>query len=155
MREALLRKRRDLRLQRRRRLRGHLRIFDDQRQVLRDVVQIGDDGIDRPAGAVALQHRMKRFELGLDRGSRRAVLRLEQRRRARARPPARGGGARRRFGRSLVSVVSSRIDSRIWRNGDVGADSARSASYFGLSASSFFRRRLPSAERQVTTKSLE
>jgi len=70
--------RRDLRLQRIGRLRGHLRVLDDQRQVLRDVVQVGNDGIDRPAGAVSLQHGVKGFELRFDSGAGRAILGIEK-----------------------------------------------------------------------------
>ena len=58
------------------------------------------------------------------------------------------------LGRSLVNAVSSRIDSRINRSGEVGADTARNAWYFGLSASNFFIFSLASASRHALMKSL-
>ena len=48
----------------------------------------------------------------------------------------RGVRPRRRFGRSRVSAVSSRTDSKISLIGEVGAEAALSSTYFGLSASS-------------------
>ena len=136
------------------RLRDQLRVFDDQRQVLRDLVQVGDDGIDRPAGAVSLQHGMERLELGFDLGARRAILGLEQRRLRGRFGPARCAACGLAARSLAVSMVSSRIDSSICRSGDVGADSARKASYFGLSASSFLSRSFASASRHAAMKSL-
>ena len=102
-----------------------------------DLVQVGDDRVDRPARGLAFDQHVEGLERRLDGGAGRPVLRLTQQRRSRL-GGACGGAprrlARRGFGRSRVSAVSSRIDSSSCLIGEVAAAAALEREYCGLSA---------------------
>ena len=119
-----------------------------------DLVQVGDDRVDRPARGLALDQHMERLERRLDRGAGRPVLLPQQGRQPRAasrRQPRRLAPAG--FGRSRVSAVSSRIDSSSCLIGEVAAEAAPSAIYFGLSAVSRRSCSFASASRQAAMNS--
>ena len=139
-----------------------------------EFVEVCEQVVDRPRARLAVDHDLIRLEIGLDRGARDFRRRIaglalglhRQIDRLAAAVPDRlaafqrvllglvgehcpGGG----LGRSRVSAVSSRMDSKISRIGDVGAEAALSLRYFGLSLSSGFSWRLLIAAVHAAMKS--